>query len=252
MGKPIPDIWTTPRAVRGYCLSLLAQGLIDLGVTNLPVGGARPVFIATGLFGTQASTNQLRRVLRKQDFNARRLNVDFHLPSKHPDFPYGMEFGNGVQELYVNTGQPVDLIGWSLGGLAAAVYAHRHPEQVRGLYTLASPLKRTRQSSHLILLEQLFECTGRHGLTEDIEQLLEDPLPVPHYAYIANQDEIVDPKCCVGEHSRYYDTGHLEIGFSPFVYADLIRDISQNSSCPRQNHPLETLRTTLDSLCHSL
>lgn len=48
-----------------------------------------------------------------------------------------------------STGQKTSLIGWSLGGTLARVLANRHPELVRTVVTLASPLTGDRKASQL-------------------------------------------------------------------------------------------------------
>ncbi len=255
MKKPLPDVWTLPRIMRGYGLSLLAQGLADNGLTQLPLGHASPVFIATGLFGPKESTNQLLRFLRKHDFSARRLNSGLHLPSTDIELPYGDYFARGVEERHYNTGKKVHLVGWSLGGLAALLYGGRHPEHVASIHTIAAPLKNAQESSYLAYLQPFFEYIGRNPLTDEINDELAQPSIVPHYSYIAVQDEIVNPELCRSaseDNNRFYAAGHLEIGFRPDMYADLIRDISQNIDRPTQNHPLKTLENSLDSLHHFL
>ena len=104
------------------------------------------------------------------------------------------------------------------------------------------------ESSYLTYLQPFFEYIGRNPLTDEINAELALPSIVPHYSHVALQDEIVNPELCISKNVNYYDAGHLEIGFRPEVYANLIRDISQNIDRPKQNHPLKNLGNSLDSL----
>ena len=246
--KPTPNIWTIPRTIRGYSASLLAQALTDLGLTQLPQGHATPVFIATGLFGTQETTNQLRRFLRKNDYDARRLKTQIHLPSKKGEPPYGKTFAQGVKERHINTGKKVHLIGWSLGGIVAKIYAQRHPEHVAGIYTLAAPYKDIKESTYLSYLQKPFSLIQRNPLSEELLEEIRQPAIVPHYSYVATKDEIVDPAQCESERTRYYPVGHLEIGFDPRVYAQIMQDISDNNNKPRTKQVIPTLTQTLAKL----
>ena len=80
------------------------------------------------------------------------------------------------------SGRPVDVVGWSFGGLLARWVAHERPTQVRSVVTLGSPWRpegeRTRTTP-------LFERSRRtHGLSERAEKVVDElrgPLPVPDH-----------------------------------------------------------------------
>ena len=250
MVKPIPDGAMFLRASAGYIHSLLAQGFVDNQLSTLPQGHNQPVVVATGLLGPKASVNQLIRFLQKHDYAARRINVGIHLPSRREEPMYGRAFARAIAERHINTGKKVQVIGWSLGGLVAKLYALDHPEHLAAIHTIASPFQNALESSYLAYLQPFFRAIGRNQLTQELNEKLQQELAIPHYAHVATYDELVDPKLCAGkkEFTRYYDAGHLEIGYRPDMYAQIIRDIATTSKIEKNHHPIIQLSQSLDDL----
>lgn len=114
--------------------ALLASPL--LRAVPVPPGGGRPVMVLPGYLTTDMSSVRLRRSLNAAGYRA-----------------HGWELGrnNGaradllerlclrVSSLADRHGQPVSLIGWSLGGIFAREVAKLAPAEVRLVMTLGSP-----------------------------------------------------------------------------------------------------------------
>ena len=106
-------------------------------------------------------------------------------------------------EVYAVERQPVDVVGWSFGGLLARWVAHQRPTQVRSVVTMGSPWRpegeRTRTTP-------LFERARRtHGLSERAEKVVDElrgPLPVPTTAIWSKTDGIVGWRGCRGRGVR--------------------------------------------------
>jgi pimeloyl-ACP methyl ester carboxylesterase len=128
---------------------------------------------------------------------------------------------------------PIDLVGWSFGGLLARWVAHERPTQVRSVVTLGSPWRaegeRTRTTP-------LFERARRtHGLSERAEKVVDElrgPLPVPTTAIWSKTDGIVGWRGCRVDES---DTArnvsvlssHLGMASNPFALAALTRALTE-------------------------
>src|SRR3954449_4581361 len=102
-------------------------------------GDGHPVLVLPGLLGGDLSTLFLRSYLRWLNYSVSGWDL-------------GRNFGptqtvvNGLRgrlaKMADAAGEPVSLVGWSLGGLYAHDLARRTPSTVRQVVTLGSPLRR--------------------------------------------------------------------------------------------------------------
>lgn len=100
-------------------------------------GDGRPIILLPGYMASSRSMAPLKRFLCDLNYSA------YH-------WPLGRNQGNveadvaamatQVQSVFEQHQQPVTLIGWSLGGVIARELARLHPEQVREVITLGSPI----------------------------------------------------------------------------------------------------------------
>ena len=123
---------------------------------------------------------------------------------------------------------PVSVIGWSLGGIFARPLGRRHPDAVRQVITLASPI-RLRDHAHSNARRAYELVEKRH--TETIQLPLEaglGPLPVPATSVYTRLDGIVAWRACLDQPSRLAENvevyaSHFGIGHHPaalWVIAD--------------------------------
>lgn len=115
-----------------------------------PRGGGRAVLVIPGLGGDDASTLALRCFLRSQGFDAHgcgpgRMSTSSPAP-----------FTAVTDRLVALAGQrgPVGLVGVSLGGMFARELARRHPEAVRQIVSLGTPIWRGRDGHNAARLYQ--------------------------------------------------------------------------------------------------
>lgn len=130
-----------------------------------------------------------------------------------------------IESSIANHGEPVVLVGWSLGGYIAREYAREHPQHVRQVITLGSPViggpRYTATASR-------YRAQG-HDL-DAMERAVADrystPLRVPVTAIYSKRDGIVAWQACIDRWSpnvRHIEVSetHVGLGFSPRVL-DLI------------------------------
>ncbi len=231
-GRPdlAPPSWllTAGEAVR-FPTEYAASWLLDRLPTK-DVGHGRPVLVLPGFGATDRATGRLRAHLGQRGWTT-----------------YGWEVGpnhgltdtviDGVlkrfDEVYAAEGRPVDVVGWSFGGLLARWVAHERPTQVRSVVTLGSPWRpegeRTRTTP-------LFERARRtHGLSERAEQVVDQlrgTLPVPTTAIWSKTDGIVGWRGCrvdEDETTRNVSvpSSHLGMASNPFALAALVEALSE-------------------------
>src|SRR3546814_575952 len=92
--------------------------------------------------------------------------------------------------------QPVSLIGWSLGGLIARVYAKYAPDRVAKVITLGSPFSGDLRANHAW---RIYELVARHRIdSPPLPVKLTEKPPVPTYAIWSGNDGVVAAHCARG------------------------------------------------------
>ena len=130
---PLLAVLEVPRALAEYAGFTATSRLLSAGRS----GHGQPVLVLPGLLADDRSTRPLRRLLNTAGYAA-----------------YGWKLGTNVgptrriisgidavlDDIVDAHGEPVSVIGWSLGGMLGHDLARRHPGAVDRLITLASPL----------------------------------------------------------------------------------------------------------------
>jgi pimeloyl-ACP methyl ester carboxylesterase len=101
------------------------------------------------------------------------------------------------------------IVGWSLGGFIAREYAREHPEQVRRVITLGSPVI---GGPRYTATAERYRAQG-HDLDElerAVMQRYATPLRAPVSAIYSKRDGIVAWQACVDRWSP--DVRHVEVG----------------------------------------
>jgi pimeloyl-ACP methyl ester carboxylesterase len=177
---------------------------------HAPRGEGQPVMVFPGFLAGDNSTYLLRRFLSQQGFKA---------------FPWKMGQNPGLQDvlyrrlekrvrgLYKAYGKPVSLVGWSLGGVYARTLAHRVPECIRQIVTLASPFNLSQNTNTedvgvsgpiIKIYERLNPRRAEDELINGHPIWREAP-PVPSTSIYSVMDGIASWKYCidhVGEHTE--------------------------------------------------
>lgn len=93
-------------------------------------------------------------------------------------------------------GEPLALVGWSLGGVFAREVAKRHPEAVRLVVTMGTPFSGDRRANNAWRAYQLI---AGHSVDEPpIGQDMSAKPPVPTVALWSARDGIVSPRSACG------------------------------------------------------
>ncbi len=134
-----------------------------------------------------------------------------------------------VRQWIASHGEPVTLIGWSLGGYIAREYARERPDDVRRVITLGSPVI---GGPRYTATAEWYRSQG-HDL-EQMERAVANryatPLRVPVTAIYSKRDGIVAWRACIDRWSP--DVRHIEVnethvgmGFAPRVLSIIADEI---------------------------
>jgi pimeloyl-ACP methyl ester carboxylesterase len=134
-----------------------------------------------------------------------------------------------VEESLRRHDEPVVLVGWSLGGFIAREYAREHPNEVRKVVTLGSPVI---GGPRYTATAKWYRSQG-HDLDElerAVAERYATPLRVPVTAIYSKRDGIVAWRACIDRWSpevRHVevDETHVGLGFAPRVLATIADEI---------------------------
>jgi hypothetical protein len=197
---------------------------------QLPRGDGQTVLVIPAFLTGDWATAPFRRFLQDCGFRA-------------PGWQLGLNWGptpgilgglrRRLDALRALQDGPISLIGISLGGLLARDLAHRRPNDVRQVITLASPYRLPTAAT----IEPLFHLIGRFYSDDiDVRRLLQ-PLPVPELNIFTRDDGIVAWQTCrpdpvSGEGCVVHEVqgAHLTICRNPQARAAVVRRLAAAQS----------------------
>jgi pimeloyl-ACP methyl ester carboxylesterase len=199
-----------------------------LTLKHARAGRPRTVILLPGFGAGPRSMRVMESFLRRRGHRVR----DWGLGVNNGDARRLRARLQGVVEAAVAAhGEPVVLVGWSLGGYLAREYAREHPDGVRRIVTLGSPViggpRYTATASR-------YRSQG-HDL-EAIERAVKDryqtPLRVPVAAVYSKRDGIVAWPPCIDRWSPdvrliEVDETHLGLIFAPRVLGIVAQEVER-------------------------
>ena len=229
VAKPPHPFWTMTefRAL----FELGSFGLLRNAMKRLPKGDGHSVLVLPGFFASDTSTRPLRRLLSD-------LNYDSHAWGMGRNLRFNekreRQMHDLVERIYRESGQKLSIVGWSLGGVFARELAKGHPEKVRMVISLGSPITNNRQHSSA---RHLFEAINGKSTTPEREGRYGDLAaapPVPTTSIFTKTDGIVSWQGSVqrpDDHSEVENiivpASHTGLGVNPLVMVAIADRLAQ-------------------------
>ncbi len=156
-------------------------------------GPSRAVMLLPG-FGTHPTRMKpLGRVLEAAGHRVSDWGLGFNFGPSEERFERLCE---RVVAMARKEGEPLVLVGWSLGGIFAREVARRHPEAVRLVITMGTPFSGDRRANNAWRAYQLI---AGHSVDEPpIGQDMAVKPPVPTVALWSPRDGIISPRSACG------------------------------------------------------
>lgn len=198
----------------------------------LPRGKGRPVLVLPGFMAGDSSTKPLRTLLRALGHNA----VGWGLGSNIGPTPKILDGMIALLDKLDKDDGPVDLIGWSLGGIYAREMARLAPEAVRQVITLGSPFQISDSSESNVgpMFHALQRAHSDQIIMPRIADHAREQIPVPTTAVYSRSDGIVRWKHCIDPSQPQSENievrgSHCGLGHNPaavMVIADRLAHVT--------------------------
>jgi pimeloyl-ACP methyl ester carboxylesterase len=231
--KPAHDPNTDPELQAPSALLMMLEGRAPwefaamLAATpwlrRLPRGDGHPVLVFPGMGANDFTTAPLRGFLD---------NLGYATQPWGQGFNFGPRDGvlkrcaADVRALSERHGQPVSLIGWSLGGLYAREMAKELPDHARCVITLGTPFTGHPRATNAW---RIFEAlSGQKAHDPAMMERLRTPPPVPTTSIYSRTDGIVSWRCSLNDPGPRVENievhaSHVGMGMNPlalFAIAD--------------------------------
>lgn len=229
MAKPPHPFWTLTegRAVFEFG----AFSLLRRPMRNLPKGDGHPVLVLPGFMASDHSTRPMRKLFDDLGYKSYGWglgrNVKFNETREQ-------EMSDLVERIYEENGEKLSIVGWSLGGVFARELAKMHPEIVRTVISLGSPISNNRRHSAPSRIFEMINGKETQPEAEGRYRDLEAAPPVPTTSILTKTDGVVSWRGSVQCPSKGTQTeniivpaSHVGLGVNPLVMVAVADRLAQ-------------------------
>ena len=209
---PSAALYLTEPLRGAFTLATLPLGMPLLALA--PRGDGHGVLVLPGLLAGDGSTKLIRGFLKTKGYDVRAWRLGRNVgPTKA--IMDGMP--RLLAEMVEETGGPVSVVGWSLGGIYARELARQHPDLVRQVITLVSPFALS--SANQSRADAAYRRQSSRHVRSNMfrREQLSLPITVPSTAIYSQTDGIVDWRTCKEPTTAIHEnvgvwSGHLGAG----------------------------------------
>jgi triacylglycerol lipase len=222
---------------------------------GIPRGDGSAVVVIPGFMGSDQYLGDMHSWLRRIGYRSYLSGIGRN--SECPEI-LTVRLHDTISRAFEETGEPVNLIGHSLGGVLARGAAARWPDMVGSVVTMASPFRGVRvhpfvlQTAYLVRgrivqkrrkgskVRQTPHCYTGQCTCEFLSSLrAQFPEEVPQIAIYTKSDGVVDWRCCINELEDGSDVEvpgtHVGLAFNPQVYKHVARFLAEPETYRRED-----------------
>lgn len=233
------DAPTAPRPPNRFFTLSEGRALIEFGAfyaalpmlrSTLPSGDGHAVITMPGFMASNSSTGPMRNLLTDLGYTAlgwdsgRNVRVNEELIDR---------LEQQLHEANETSGRKVSLIGWSLGGVLARELAKLHPDRVRSVISLGSPISDDRNHTNAARLFEFFNGDEPDKIRGGQFKGLDIAPPVPTTSILTKTDGVVHWRGSVqapgkhpSENIEVY-ASHCGLGVNPSVMVAIADRLAQ-------------------------
>ncbi|WP_017671097.1 alpha/beta fold hydrolase [Blastomonas sp. AAP53] len=196
---------------------------------RLPKGDGHAVIVLPGFLAGDTSTRPMRGLLKDLGYATHGwdLGRNLRFTTEREQALYAL-----LDRVHDESGSPVSLIGWSLGGLFAREMAKHSPDKVRQVISLGSPISSDRGYTNARHLFERLNGKTPEPLQQGRFQSLEEAPPVPTTSILSRSDGIVAWRASVQKAGPQAETlevlaSHCGLGVNPMVMVAIADRLAQ-------------------------
>lgn len=210
---------------------------------NIPKGKQQPVMLVPGFMSSDLTMLELQRWLKRIGYDAYLSRIVFNTDCPNQT---AQELISRIKLIHNETGQKVNLIGHSLGGMLSKSIAQQEPSLVDRVITLGSPFASLvkahpsvvgiwehlkNSSSGLVGRNLKPSCATGHCTCSFVKSMLQpQQVDVPQYAVYSKTDGVADWQSCIEDdpqNNTEVKSTHIGMIFHPDVYRVIARRLNQ-------------------------
>ncbi len=184
---PPPSALLALTELQRAMLDIASLGVARRWLERQPEGDGHPVMVLPGFMGSDGYNAPLRRYLTRRNYAAHGWGLGQNLGPRDGVLEGMQERLDAIAQRY---GQPVSLVGHSLGGVYARELAREMPDRVRQVVSLGSPFGEGRMTA--AYPSRLFAALNPSDELPIEEDVLAVAPPVPTTAVFSRGDGIVN------------------------------------------------------------
>lgn len=198
-----------------------------------PRGDGHPVLVIPGFLASDTSTTPLRRALGLLGYDVRGWGLGRNVGPRSVGTDGG-KLTQLIDKIHEETGSPVSLVGWSLGGVLARISAASTPGAVRQVITLGSPFAGSPRATNAWKLYEKVSGAPLRGADQNaLMRTARRPLAVPSTAVFSRADGICAWEICRGPSSPRSENievhgSHCGLGANPSVFLIVADRLAQS------------------------
>jgi len=203
---------------------------------RMPKGDGHRVLVFPGLGASDVTTLPLRTLLSDRGYRPSPWNQGLNLGPREGVLDACRKH---VRELFAADGEPISLVGWSLGGVYARELAKEMPHFVRCVVTLGSPFSGPPRATNAYWLFQ--RVSGHPEPDDEMLARIAEPPPLPTTSIYSRSDGIVAWRCSLNPESPLAENigllaSHVGLGLNPLAFYAVLDRLAQD---PREWRPFE-------------
>ncbi len=184
------------------------------------------VLLVPGLGATDLSLAPLRAYLSHLGHDAR--SIGFGRITDDVEGQY-LRVAEAAVKIAEEVNQPITLVGWSIGGVLVREAARDHPEIVRRVITMGTPVVGGPAYSQVA---RRYDRATIDAIVKRVDERSRIALPMPITAIWSRFDGIVDPAACFDRLSNNIEhievnSAHIAMGIDPDVWKIVSQRLNQ-------------------------
>ena len=233
-----PTAPPSTRALRAEPLGALEAARLLAAAPRLlraPRGDGHVVLDLPGWKAPEVSLAPLRGYLRHLGYDARAWGLGTNEGDPEGD---AERFLGVVERAVAESGGPVSLVGWSLGGVIARETTRARPDLVRRVVTFGTPA--LGGPSYTVGAQSWGEEVCAEAARVVAQRDSDDPLRVPVTAIFSRRDGVVAWRACLDRSAPAAEnvevrSTHLGLGLDPDVWETVARRLAVPAAVPARS-----------------